>query len=998
MGAFILKLKQAKTLRNKMLLSMLAIVILQIGVIIGVFGISDTKAQLDKSAIQIFTNSVNAKTKELERQMILWSDMEYFQEEITEISKEMEEMEELSFSKIMEDGKKRKTFLKRVSNIVLNNLRYTETTGSFIILNGEDNSEEKDAIFLRDLNPNDKSDTNKDILVLAGSSELMVKNGYPLDSSWTSRLPTTENSDFYYKPFYAGSQYKEINAENLGYWSNPFRLRSSDIEIITYSQPLLDSEHNAYGVIGIDITLNYLNKYLETNQISIDSDASYYIGTTKDDKIYQTVLVNQNYYKVRLGSNSKLTVNELEGDNNLYQVKIKGQEEDTIVTMKQLRLYNSNTPFEEEHWVIGALISKLSIYQSSNRFQLALGIACIISFAITVVGASLVVTITLNPIRMLMKSIDETKQPYDVKLFQTNIREFDDLANKIEELSNKVYKAGSRVADILELSNLPLGICEYDEKAEHIFCTYKFMEIAELSMPSWNNNYVKKEEFNQQMKFFQKKLQKETEEIDIYQFYNERKINQWLKITNVSSDFGMLILILDVTHDVEEKIKIRHDRDYDVLTNLFNRRAFARKVIELLKDDNCKFGVLSVWDLDNLKFVNDTYGHDMGDKYICLLSNLFLTYRSNNMIIARMSGDEFMIFLYTRKNEFSFENSEELCETQTEEMFKKLEKIHQKFLEQKLELHDGIVLPVSVSAGMVSIEESRDYTDLFSYADFSMYEIKKQEKGGIKRFEKERYIKDYILVQGVGELNRILTEESITYVFQPIIDLKEKKVYAYEALMRPNSEMLRNPADFLRVAQAQSKLNQVEIMTWFHALKQYKELPNRKKEVKLFVNSIPNQIMPLELRKELCNQYGSMLGNVVLEVTESTQLNKKYEKEKDEFCKEWNILCALDDYGAGYSNTDILVSRKFDFIKLDMALIHNIHQFPKRQSLVEGIIQYCHNNQIKVIAEGIEIKEELDQIICLGADYAQGYYFAKPSRTLEEIDIEGKMAESSDII
>lgn len=89
---------------------MLAIVILQIGVIIGVFGISDTKAQLDKSAIQIFTNSVNAKTKELERQMILWSDMEYFQEEITEISKEMEEMEELSFSKIMEDGKKEKHF------------------------------------------------------------------------------------------------------------------------------------------------------------------------------------------------------------------------------------------------------------------------------------------------------------------------------------------------------------------------------------------------------------------------------------------------------------------------------------------------------------------------------------------------------------------------------------------------------------------------------------------------------------------------------------------------------------------------------------------------------------------------------------------------------------------------------------------------------------------------------------------------------------------------
>lgn len=975
-----LKLKKTKTLRRKMLLSMFAIVILQMAVIIGVFKISDTKSQLNKSTIQVFNNSVSSKTEELEKIMTNWSNISYLQKEITNIANRIEEKENLPFGEIMEDSKKRKNFLKKVSDIILFNLRDTKTTGSFIILNGNSNSQDKDAIFLRDVNPLDSSDTNKDILVLAGSSQLMLKNGYTLDSNWKSKLSITKDSDFYHKPFEAGNKYNDINAENLGYWSKPFRLKESDIEIITYSQPLLDSEHNSYGVVGIGITLDYLMKYLDTNQINISKEASYYLGTTEDKKTFNTVLVNQNYYKTKLLSNSKLVINK-SLDNNLFKVNIKGQNNSTIMTLKPLRLYSSNTPFENEQWILGGIVSEAILYESSNRFKLALFIACIISFAIAVVGVLLLTTITLKPIQLLMRSIDETKQSYNIKLFKTNIKEFDDLVNKIEELSNKVYKAGSRVADILELSNLPLGICEYDESSDVIFCTYKFIEISKISIQSWKNNYVDKKEFINQMEEFKLRIESEADEKDIYRLYDEDNNPQWLKITKVNSNFDVLILILDVTHDIKEKLKIKHDRDYDVLTNLFNRRAFVRKVKNLLNQHYCKSGVLSIWDLDNLKFINDTYGHDMGDKYICLLSNLFLEHKSNDMITARMSGDEFMVFLYSKDDKLE----------KTEEMFKRLEEIHEKFLSQKLKLNDGSFLPVSVSAGMVSIQESRNYMELFGYADFSMYEIKKNKKGGIKLFDKESYIKDYILVKGVGELNNILAEERIMYVFQPIVDIRNKCVYAYEALMRPQSDMLRNPADFLRVAEAQSKLNQVEVITWFHAIEQYKQLVNGDKVAKLFINSIPSQIISLEQRKQLVIQFGDMLKNVVMEVTEGNQLNTEYEKEKDKFRKEYNILCALDDYGTGYSNTDILVSRKFDFIKLDMGLIHDIHKFPERQDLVRGIIQYCHNNQIKVIAEGVELKEELKEVMRLNADYVQGYYFAKPSMTLDNIDILSKM-------
>ncbi|MEG1457822.1 MAG: EAL domain-containing protein, partial [Acetivibrio sp.] len=103
------------------------------------------------------------------------------------------------------------------------------------------------------------------------------------------------------------------------------------------------------------------------------------------------------------------------------------------------------------------------------------------------------------------------------------------------------------------------------------------------------------------------------------------------------------------------------------------------------------------------------------------------------------------------------------------------------------------------------------------------------------------------------------------------------------------------------------------------------------------------------------------------------------ENIKRQWRNKWNILNALDDFGAGYSNTDILVTREFHFVKLDISMVRDIHLSQSKQKLVLSIIEYCHENKIKVIAEGIETKEELDEVVKLGTDYIQGYYLAKPS-------------------
>jgi EAL domain-containing protein (putative c-di-GMP-specific phosphodiesterase class I) len=125
-----------------------------------------------------------------------------------------------------------------------------------------------------------------------------------------------------------------------------------------------------------------------------------------------------------------------------------------------------------------------------------------------------------------------------------------------------------------------------------------------------------------------------------------------------------------------------------------------------------------------------------------------------------------------------------------------------------------------------------------------------------------------------------------------------------------------------------------------------------------------------------------------MEITEEAKSEIDKDEKKRSFCKKWNIPVALDDYGSGYSNSDILVSRIFHFVKLDMSLIHNIDKNQSTQSLVKSIIEYCHENSLMVIAEGVETEAEFEKSKELGADFVQGFYFAKPSYVLYNNEIE----------
>ena len=165
--------------------------------------------------------------------------------------------------------------------------------------------------------------------------------------------------------------------------------------------------------------------------------------------------------------------------------------------------------------------------------------------------------------------------------------------------------------------------------------------------------------------------------------------------------------------------------------------------------------------------------------------------------------------------------------------------------------------------------------ELIKYADFAMYEIKNSVRGGIKDFEiRVATARISFMLHSSEDLNRLIENELIDFVFQPIIDVESQTVYGYEMLMRPKMENLKTPSEVLRIARAQSRLYQIERLTWFKAMEAVDRYHQRLQGKKLFINSISSLRLSPEDLEKLDRLYGRYNSQVVIELTESEKMGK----------------------------------------------------------------------------------------------------------------------------
>ena len=219
----------------------------------------------------------------------------------------------------------------------------------------------------------------------------------------------------------------------------------------------------------------------------------------------------------------------------------------------------------------------------------------------------------------------------------------------------------------------------------------------------------------------------------------------------------------------------------------------------------------------------------------------------------------------------------------------------------------------------------------------------------------------------------------VKYAFQPIVSAKTGEVFAYEALMRPQTKKMQSPYDVIRLAQSQSKLYEIEKLTFFEAMKTYERSIEQFKGAKIFINSLANTRLSEEDLAQFEQQFAGHLDQLVIEITENEQAKEKCTKLKQYKVDEWGTHLALDDFGSGYNSELSLLVLSPKYVKVDMNIVRDIDKDSNRQKLLENILSYCKNRGIKIIAEGVETKEEMISLMEFSIDYMQGYYLGKPN-------------------
>ncbi len=243
--------------------------------------------------------------------------------------------------------------------------------------------------------------------------------------------------------------------------------------------------------------------------------------------------------------------------------------------------------------------------------------------------------------------------------------------------------------------------------------------------------------------------------------------------------------------------------------------------------------------------------------------------------------------------------------------------------------------------------------------------------------------------EGLADVQKILDENLFTYHFQPIVSAADGSIYAFEALMRSRTEKRISPLDILKYADMLQRLPDVERATFINVLARLADEEDAFNGRHIFINSIPGTKLSEEDEKQIEELLTKRGRQAVVELTEQAELDDASLEEVKQRYARLGIGTAVDDYGTGYSNIANLLRYMPNYVKVDRSLLSGIQDSPQKQHFVREIVSFSRDNDILVLAEGVETQDELRTVIYLGCDLIQGYYTGRPApEIITQIDQE----------
>jgi diguanylate cyclase (GGDEF)-like protein/PAS domain S-box-containing protein len=433
----------------------------------------------------------------------------------------------------------------------------------------------------------------------------------------------------------------------------------------------------------------------------------------------------------------------------------------------------------------------------------------------------------------------------------------------------------------------------------------------------------------------------------------------------------------DISELKEQQQRINKLAYYDSVTGLPNRVMLREMVEEEIskfdKSDN-KFALFFI-DLDDFKFVNDTYGHLVGDKLLLEVAKRLIEIQTENMTTFRLGGDEFNILL---KN---IENKEEV------EMYSKAVL---KALAEPIFI-DGNMFRVTHSGGIVLYPENGlDFDELLKKADTAMYKSKESGKSTYTFYHNSMGNTAVEKFKMQSDLYRAIENNEFMLYYQPIIDVDQGGIKGFEALIRWNhpEKGIVFPDKFISVAEENGTI--IEIGKWviINACKYAKSIYDiGYTNFYVSVNVSTLQLIQRDFTDfifETLENIGLSPELLLLEITESVLMESMdLVIEKLKKLKDNNIKIALDDFGCGYSSLKYLKMLPINTVKIDKSFIDDIKSEDDVKGMARSIILLAKQLGLSVIGEGVETNEQLSYLKKHGCDRFQGYLISKPVPEIE---------------
>jgi len=410
---------------------------------------------------------------------------------------------------------------------------------------------------------------------------------------------------------------------------------------------------------------------------------------------------------------------------------------------------------------------------------------------------------------------------------------------------------------------------------------------------------------------------------------------------------------------------------YDTLTSLPNRAQFLQHLSDHLRDNRDRSIAIFIIDIDNFKYINDTFGYHYGNITLKEVADRLISISTDRFFVARLNGDEFSAIV-------------EQPDYDESELVHIVEDIYEAF--RNPFMMGSIKLNLSSSIGIaVNHDRAIEADTLLSYADAAMNKAKERGKNGYAFFDKSMTMEISNKLIMTNYLRDAISNNDCRLFYQPIYHASTKEICSFEGLLRWSNPHLGNvpPSDFIKLAEESGLIHSIGLWVFKEGCTFAKRInEGREKKILVSINVSPLQMLQVSFMdhvEKILEETGVDPHLLAIEITETAMI-EVFESclVKLEALKNIGITIYLDDFGTGYSSLNYLSKLPTSVIKLDRSFVWEVPSDDKVKQLTQTIISLSHKLGMDTVAEGVETEEQLTILRDYGCDLVQGYLFSKP--------------------